>query len=107
VSAGGLAVAFAESCIAGEIGATVTFPVVSGDSSLFGEGQSRVVVSCQARRGPRLKELAAKFDVTLESPGIVGGDVLRSFATDIAVDELCEAYEGGLARALEGVTANA
>jgi hypothetical protein len=38
--------------------------------------------------------------------GMVGGDRLRLGAIEAHVDDLREAYETGLPRALEGVTAN-
>jgi len=59
LSDGGLAVALAESCISGELGADVNVETgLRADFALFSESQSRILLSC---RPERAKELARRF----------------------------------------------
>jgi len=106
VSAGGLAVALAECCIAGGIGADV--PGLSGrtDAALFGEQQSRVVMSCAPKDVNAVIACAKGHGVACTPHGSVGGSRFRHGAVDLSLDALREAYESGLPHAIEGVTAN-
>ena len=101
---GGLAVAFAESCMAGGAGAEIDTGV-SG-AALFAEMQSSVVMSCRPGDASALERLATQKGVALRRSGVVGGEGLRIGVIDVPVTELREAYESGLAHALEGVAAN-
>ena len=82
-SDGGFAVALAESCMTGlthevkALGAKVSLPG-SGrlDGRLFGEAQSRVLVSCKSGNTAALEALAKKFHVPCEKIGMTGGDQL-------------------------------
>ena len=83
---GGLAVALAESCIAGEIGLECSAGALSGllerdgcrpDALLFGETQSRIVISVAPERLLDLEKLAAEARVSLAVLGSVGGSRLR------------------------------
>ena len=79
-SEGGLAVALAEACIAGGVGATVVLPVpADGDArrAWFGEGPGRFVVSCAPERVQGLAAAAAAAGVPCAVLGTVGGDALR------------------------------
>ncbi len=85
-SDGGLAIALAESCISGGanmtgIGAHIALPAsieysnqIRLDALLFGESQSRIVVSVAPQNLPRLQQLAQKTGVPLAGLGTVGGD---------------------------------
>jgi phosphoribosylformylglycinamidine synthase len=106
VSSGGLAVAVAESCIAGGIGAQFDAGVASTREQLFGEAQSRAVVSCGPGDQQRLVDLAKVHSVALRVAGIVGGTLLVLGGAAVPVSGLREAYESGLPRAIEGVAAN-
>ena len=82
-SDGGFAVALAESCVTGLTheskihGAKLSLPGTGRlDGRLFGETQSRVVVSCGPANGAQLEALARKFGVPCEKIGQVGGDGL-------------------------------
>jgi len=93
---GGLAVALAESCIAGAIGCRVwagTRPHPT-PSDLFGEGPSRILISvCPARRAQVEARLAA-VGVPRELLGTVGGpNILIGDAVDVAVADLEETWE--------------
>jgi phosphoribosylformylglycinamidine synthase len=120
VSGGGLAVAVAECCMWGGIGADLRLTWGGPPATaLFGEGPSRVVVSTAPDDWPRLIALAGERGVPIERLGETGGDRLRiQLAGDGAVglleergsarvdlldapiDLLREAWQAGLPRAL-------
>ena len=65
-SDGGLAVALAEACIAGEVGFRGDFSCIGRwDAALFGEAQSRIVVSLKPECLDSLERLAEEMDVPL------------------------------------------
>jgi phosphoribosylformylglycinamidine synthase len=113
-SDGGLAVALAECCITGSVGAhlelpdTVEFATNTRlDSVLFGETQSRIAVTTQPEHLPRLQELAQAAGVPLSYLGLVGGERLRlsdnragllRSIVDAPLSELEWAYRGAIAR---------
>ena len=93
-SDGGLAVTLAESCIMGNTGFNGR---ISGrgrlDAALFGESQSRIVVSVKARAEHRLETLAAKMGVTLTRLGRTGGDrLIIKGVIDLPVSELHKSW---------------
>jgi phosphoribosylformylglycinamidine synthase subunit PurL len=92
VAEGGLAVALAECCVAGGLGAEVT--VDTDESALFGEGPGAFVVS-----GPH--DAFAAFGSAVTVVGTVGGDELRiDGALALPVAELAGVHAGGLERLL-------
>ncbi|MBE0476991.1 MAG: phosphoribosylformylglycinamidine synthase subunit PurL [Coriobacteriia bacterium] len=103
-SEGGVAVALAESCIAGGVGAEVHLddglpPAVS----LFSETQSRVVVTCAEADAEALLELARGRRVPHSVLGEVGGEALViGEKLEAGLEELREAYEPTLARRVSG-----
>jgi len=102
-SQGGLAVALAECCIAGAHGIEGVDASVFGrlDAALFGEAQSRIIVSCAADAVGELAILARDAHVPLNSLGRIGGKRLAlGGLIDISVEELAAAYHDGLPRAL-------
>lgn len=102
VSDGGLAVALAECCVVGRLGFEGEIaPSKRLDETLFGERQSRVVVSVGPEDMGRLEELAAWFELPLKPLGSVKGDrfVLQGLA-DVPVEEVADAWENGLTRAM-------
>lgn len=77
-SEGGMAVALAESCISGNIGASVGFEsCFRKDFLLFGETQSRILVSVEKDRLDELKEIARRMGVPAMELGQVGGEKLE------------------------------
>ena len=77
---GGLAVALAESCIIGDVGAKIELAEsvadardIRLDSVLFGETQSRIILSLSSNHLPRLRELAQQAHVPITFLGTVGG----------------------------------
>ena len=109
-SEGGLAVALAEGCIAGGIGADLdlhaTVPAAGrADALLFHEAPSRIVVACTPAALADLRARAAAGGVALIMLGSTGGDgfLLRRGTTVIAQVPLAaatDAWQHGLARAL-------
>ena len=86
VAEGGVAVALAECCIAGGLGARVAF-----DGPLFAEGPGAFVVSA-----PR--EAVARFGAAAHVIGEVGGDALVvDGELDLPVAELARVHRDGLA----------
>jgi phosphoribosylformylglycinamidine synthase len=77
-SEGGLAIALAESCVLGGIGATVALdddlPVVA---SLFSESQSRIVVSVAPADTDALLDILLAHEVPWSVLGEVGGEALN------------------------------
>ena len=101
-SDGGLAVALAECCIVGEIGLRAGFPV-SGrwDAALFGEDQSRIVVSLSSALMERLAEICAAEGVQWVRLGTTGGDSLAiGDLIDVSIEELEDAWGNAIERAL-------
>jgi phosphoribosylformylglycinamidine synthase II len=97
-SDGGLAVALAESCIIGDTGFRGTLPVHSRlDAALFGEAQSRAVVSISPGAVRRLEEMAFKHGVPVTRLGTVGGGlfILKGLA-NLPVSDLEQAWSNGL-----------
>jgi phosphoribosylformylglycinamidine synthase len=100
---GGLAVALAECAILGSRGVDASGVRVSGrlDAALFGEEQSRIIVTCPPRHSPALERIAADHSVARVRLGRTGGERVRlAGAIDIALAALTAAYEGGIAAAL-------
>jgi phosphoribosylformylglycinamidine (FGAM) synthase-like enzyme len=120
VSAGGLAVALAESAMWGGLGARLRLPVGNSPAvELFGESPSRLLLSTRPRHAPALVLLARQFGLPVEEVGLVGGDRLVvelagsgatgaaeergsrvADALDVPLSDLRHAWEHGLARAL-------
>ncbi len=103
-SEGGLAVALAECCIAGGLGFRGTFPI-SGrwDAALFGEDQSRIVVSVSPEYRARLEGICREEGAGWALLGEVGGDSLSVAGhLEVTVREMAEAWHGGLERQAAG-----
>ncbi len=87
-SDGGLAVTLAECCMSGPsrpIGAVVQLGLgrLRKDSLLFGESQSRVVLSASSGHRERVLKIAGEFGVPAEVIGTVGGERL---VVDVVAD---------------------
>lgn len=77
VSEGGLAAALAESCISGNIGASVEWSTdLRNDVALFSESQSRIVLSVSPDHKNALENLLQEAGVPFTSLGVVGGNKL-------------------------------
>jgi len=97
-SDGGLAVTLAESCILGNIG--FKGEIKTGgriDAALFGEAQSRAVVSLGTGSLRKLEELAYRCKVPLTRLGVVhGGRFAVKGLIDLPLSEIDRAWRNGL-----------
>jgi phosphoribosylformylglycinamidine synthase len=109
-SDGGLAVALAECCLWGQIGARLVVPeteqALRPDSWLFAETQSRIIVSADPATLPGLASLAEKHGAPLQHLGEVGGESLRiarrsKWLLEAPLPLLADAYSNSLERLLE------
>ena len=103
LSDGGIATALAECAIIGNIGASVTESPDAGgrwDAAMFGEAQSRILLSVSPDNLDRIKALAHDHDVPLAVIGLVGGDAL-SFGDNCSVllSDASDAWKNGFSRA--------
>ncbi len=103
-SDGGLAVALAECCLAGGIG--FRGGVLKGgrvDAALFGELQSRIVVTISPASVRPLEKIAAKYRLPLRRLGVIGS---RRFVIegclDLPLEQVEIAWRTGLEEALRG-----
>ncbi len=106
-SDGGLAVALAESAIPNSVGfrggpALARLPQ-RWDAALFGERQSRIVVSLLPEQAPLLERMAAALDTPLLELGQTGGSRFRlGRYVDRPLSEVAAAWNNGLEEALAG-----
>ena len=106
VSDGGLAVALAECCIRrtrASPGAVIELEgAIRPDALLFGESQSRIILSLRRRHVGRLRELAAAADVPLTVLGEVRGRrLVISPLIDLELEELSRVWTAALPRRME------
>jgi phosphoribosylformylglycinamidine synthase len=99
-SEGGIAVALAECCIAGGIGARVVLddglPRVA---SLFAESQSRIVVSVKDANVDATLDILGEFDVPYSVIGTTGADSLKiDDDIDVSVQDMARIYDTSLER---------
>lgn len=99
-SDGGIAVAVAESAITGQIGATIKTTVPARwDAALFGEGQSRIVVSVSPDSSSDLQALANGLGVPICEIGTVGGSAITFGDVSVSVSDASDSWEHGFERA--------
>jgi phosphoribosylformylglycinamidine synthase len=108
VSEGGLAVALAECCISApdghRLGAEVQMEgSIRPDAWLFGESQSRIVLSLRKRHLRRLQDLADAAEVPLSVLGEVRpGRLHIGNLVDIPVDDLHRVWSEAIPRRMAG-----
>lgn len=92
LSEGGLAVALAESCISGSIGAQVSLSTqLRSDVALFSESQSRILLSASREQADKLEAYLSERGVPVTRIGSVGGESLAVTINDAqAVNEPVE-----------------
>ena len=102
VSAGGVAVAVAESAIWSGLGADLQLEVpLSPAVSLFGESPGRAIVSLPLENWNSLVRLAADHLVTIHRLGVVGGDRLRVRLVGVGATGAAEERGAGVADELD------
>jgi phosphoribosylformylglycinamidine synthase subunit PurL len=103
-SDGGLAVALAECCIVGGTGAAIADLKSMADEGasveglLFGEEQSRIILTISRSSVPQVMEMASRLGIEMREIGTVGGDklVIGSWV-NTGVDEMRGKWENALA----------
>jgi phosphoribosylformylglycinamidine synthase len=112
-SEGGLAVALAECSISSpdRLGADIKLgreANIRPDALLFGESQSRIIITAQEKDLPTLKKIASKHEIPSSEIGRVGGEKLEIFTTsgqnaviDLPVGKLADLYEHAIALIME------
>ncbi len=95
-SDGGLAVTLAECCMKGKKGVQIELDEkFRSDAVLFGETQSRIIVSLSAENLTSLETIAHKYEVPLKILGIVSGDSLKiKGLIDLKIEVLTKAWKG-------------
>jgi phosphoribosylformylglycinamidine synthase II len=109
VSAGGLLVTLAESCVAGAVGIEVALPAADADGGplsttqvLCSESPGRVVVTVPSRHVRAFAELCSDLELPLTDIGTVGGQRLAiEGVLDLPLADVEAAFDGGLTRVLE------
>ncbi len=107
-SEGGLAVALTECCISfrekktGAVIDNLRFDI-RRDALLFGESQSRVILSCREASLKRIEEIAGRHSVPFRVIGKTGGERLlvsdgTEMLIDLGLDELSRRWEYSLKR---------
>ena len=106
ISDGGLAVALAECCFKNNIGASVD--IISSarpDSLLFGETQSRIIISVSPERTEWVGILATKHEISIRKIGVTGGMNLKiNDLIDLPVAKLNKIYEEAIPKLMEHVS---
>ena len=101
-SDGGLAVALAECCITGSIGFKGKLqPSERLDATLFGEGQSRIVVSTDLARANQLEALCASHNIPFQRLGTIQGTRFTlDGIIDLSLSHMADVWHHGLERAV-------
>ncbi|MCJ7507609.1 MAG: phosphoribosylformylglycinamidine synthase subunit PurL [candidate division Zixibacteria bacterium] len=105
-SEGGLAVALAECCISSsdkQMGAEVVLnSKIRTDALLFGESQSRIVISLNKENLPRLMKIASKYEVDCSVIGEVKGERLKiNNWIDLSLGQVREVFNSSLQKIME------
>ena len=95
LSDGGLAIAAADMALAANIGVSI-----SGENAgwFFGEDQARYLLSCSQDKSDDLLALLENRDVPAAAIGKVGGDALTLGESVIALTDIREVFDTGLAK---------
>ncbi|GFR38549.1 phosphoribosylformylglycinamidine synthase subunit PurL [Insulibacter thermoxylanivorax] len=102
LSEGGLAVALAESCISGGIGAAVEIETeLRHDIALFSESQSRILLTAKPEQAEELERTIAAAGVPVKRIGTVGGSDLSiringGQGLELPVDRLAQVWKDAI-----------
>lgn len=104
LSEGGLAVALAEACILGGVGASVRLSGGLPDHvACFSESQGRAVVSVPEERLERLEEIASGLGLEYEAIGTTGGkSLVVEGVLELELEEMRGPYETSLEKMIAG-----
>ncbi|MCY7390194.1 MAG: phosphoribosylformylglycinamidine synthase II, partial [Leptolyngbyaceae cyanobacterium CAN_BIN12] len=102
---GGIAIAIAESCISGDLGATLTFPDSSYrlDHLLFAEGGARIIVSvARSHQSQWEAYLQTHLDTAWQALGVVSSHAdglsitINHSAIRVEIDTLRDRWQGAI-----------
>lgn len=103
-SLGGVAVALARCALAGALGATIETPLPAepdAHAALFGEAQSRAVVSLAPSRRAAVEQTLRHYELPYQIIGAVGGAELNfGGRVGIGLKECAAVWENGLEKAI-------
>jgi phosphoribosylformylglycinamidine synthase len=107
-SEGGLAVALVECCISERehmIGASITLQdKISADALLFGESQSRIIISCEPDQAASLINHFMKNNIPCVAIGRTGGERFSiNGLIDVELSDLADAFYNALPHLMERV----
>jgi len=93
-SLGGIAIALSECCISGKLGAEIYLNTnIRSDCSLFGETQSRIIVSLHSDKKEQFVELAQKDKIPFQLIGHITGDYLKiNHWINLPVEQLAQVW---------------
>jgi phosphoribosylformylglycinamidine synthase len=104
-SDGGLAVALAECCVSSpaHVGAKIRLKQeMRADALLFGESQSRIIVTADEKDLGKIEEIAKSHEIPFERIGQVAGSTLViEGLVDLPVEKLADAYDNAIQRIME------
>jgi phosphoribosylformylglycinamidine synthase len=105
-SDGGLAVALAECCISNpdhQLGASIFLAdSIRPDSLLFGEAQSRIILTCHPDDAAKLESLFRHMYLSCQRIGIVGNDRLKiNDLVEVSVAQMAESWYNALRDVME------
>ncbi|MEE8576616.1 MAG: phosphoribosylformylglycinamidine synthase subunit PurL [candidate division Zixibacteria bacterium] len=110
ISDGGLAIALAECSVSNReqmLGAKVSISAegIRPDALLFGESQSRIIISARPESAPKLKALFEKANIPIENIGTVGGDsIVINDLVDLPVSQVADAFYNSMPQFMEKVS---
>ena len=102
VSDGGIAIAITESAVIGDIGCSIVEnPGNRWDAAMFGESQSRIVISLPKHNLQEIEDIANEFKVPIKQIGKVGGEYINfgSGTVSLLLCDAKDAWENGFSRA--------
>lgn len=110
-SEGGLAVALAECCISDKenmVGAVINIDSegIRKDAILFGESQSRIILSCKSTNAAKIKKIANKNNIPFKIIGKTGGEDLKITVgkkklVDLPLKKLDTSWRDSLAKKIQ------
>ncbi|KJS84788.1 MAG: phosphoribosylformylglycinamidine synthase [Peptococcaceae bacterium BICA1-8] len=107
-SEGGLSVALAECCLAGGMGAQIRLEesTLRPSSLLFGETQSRIIISVSRENADKVKAMAQSHSLPITKLGVAQGKSLvingNSFTINLTLNEIEARYKGAIPCLMKG-----
>ena len=97
VGEGGILVAIAEMCIAGNLGVTIDTNPEFPHGFYFGEDQSRYLIEIKAENFDQLKQIAKSKNVDFDKIGVINREIIRiNNSNGIKISKLKKNFEQGV-----------